>query len=83
MASLVHNAILTQVRVFVLVKYYSMVRARARKVAFNALLELQSLLTNLSTTGKVEIGKSFSVDSDFDPCIKVERELHFAVRLLV
>ena len=60
-----------------------MVRARARKVAFNALLELQSVRTNLSTIGKVEIGKSFLLDSDFDLCIEVERELHFAVRLLV
>ena len=60
-----------------------MVRARARKVAFNALLELQSVRTNLSTIGKVEIGKSFLVDSDFDPCIEVERKLHLAVRLLV
>ena len=73
MATLVHNAILTQVRVFMLVKILFDGESKGRKVAFNALLELQSLLTNLSTLGKVEIGKSFLVDSDFDPCIEVER----------
>ena len=60
-----------------------MARARARKVAFKALLELQSLLTNLSTIGKAKIGKSFLFDSNVDTCIKIERKLHFAVRLLV